>query len=110
MSDILDPLANFFVIMGVLVVLAVVVGLFLPDTLGIVGTVVFLGLFGFLSGHYMESNEGEWFGFLLASGVLAAIISYFLPLSMPIDLAIFVVGYVIGMETERREGHVDEWH
>lgn len=110
MSDMLDPLANFFVIMGVLVVLSVGVGLFLPDTIGMVGTVIFLGLFGFLSGHYMESNEGEWFGFLLASGLLAAIIAYFLPLPLPVELAIFVIGYVIGMETERRDAHVDEWH
>lgn len=103
MAEFTDPLIAYLVGLLLLIAGAAGAGYLLTDHLtGAVPTAVVIGIIGFVSGLYVAANQGEWFGFMFVSGGAALVLAYFLPLEFVQAIAVFLIGYIVGLRTERR--------
>ncbi|MFB6265479.1 MAG: hypothetical protein ABEI07_00160, partial [Candidatus Nanohaloarchaea archaeon] len=60
------------------------------------------GILGFVAGIYSSREENDLFGSLVLTGGFTALVVWLLPLGMEWGIAIFLVGFIAGMRTERR--------
>ncbi len=103
MAEFTDPLAAYILTILLIVLGLAGAGYVLTDHVtGFAPSAAIIAFIGFISGLYITSNRGEWFGFMIVIGVASLILAYFLPISFVHAVAAFLIGYIIGMRTERR--------
>lgn len=103
MAEFTDPLAAYLLAILLLVAGIAGVGYVLTDHVtGFAPSAAVIAVIGFVSGMYVSSNQGEWFGFMIVIGGIGLILTYFLPIGAVHAIAAFLIGYIIGMRTERR--------
>lgn len=103
MAELTDATTVYLLVFIVLFGGAVAAGVVF-DEYNVTGTTggIVLGLFGFVAGNHVSSNQTEWLGVLVVTGGMAAVVAHFLPFQLIHGVAVFLIGYVIGMQTSRR--------
>lgn len=102
MSELLDPSHTHAIFFVLALLAALGVGYTAGGSLGMLGSVLFTGFLGFVAGLYTSREETDIFAALVLTGGFTALVGLFLPLSVNWSVAIFLVGFIVGMRTERR--------
>ncbi|MFB6265559.1 MAG: hypothetical protein ABEI07_00570 [Candidatus Nanohaloarchaea archaeon] len=102
MSEILDPTYAYILLFSVLVIVGIGAGYTAGERLGTVGSIALVGIIGFVSGLYTSREEADLFGSLVLTAGFAVLVAWFLPLALTWSLAVFLVGFIAGLRTERR--------
>lgn len=103
MAEFADPLVAYLVLFLILIGGAAATGWYLTEHItGFALAAVIIGILGFVSGLHVVSNQAEWFGLLIVMGIVSLTLAYFLPITVLQAAGVFVVGYFVGMRTERR--------
>ncbi|MDY6769583.1 MAG: hypothetical protein SVU88_01285 [Candidatus Nanohaloarchaea archaeon] len=102
MSEALDPTQSYVLLFILLIVAGVGVGLAAGPRLEVIGSAALVGIIGFVSGLYTSREETDLFGSLLLTGGATALVAVFLPLTVTWSIAVFLVGFIAGMRSERR--------
>ncbi|MDY6761780.1 MAG: hypothetical protein SVY41_01905 [Candidatus Nanohaloarchaea archaeon] len=101
MTDVLDPSKAYIILFAALVLLGLGVGA-AGAGLGVVGAVLVAALLGFVAGLYTERESTDIFGSLVLTAGFTAVVGWMLPLSITWTVAVFLLGFIAGMRTERR--------
>ncbi|MDY6768938.1 MAG: hypothetical protein SVW02_02410 [Candidatus Nanohaloarchaea archaeon] len=102
MTDVLDPTTAYLLLFIILVFAGLGIGYTAGGQLGLIGSAIFAGVLGFAAGLYTTRETTDIFGSLLLTGGFAAVIGIFLPLTVTWSVAVFLVGFILGMRNERR--------
>ncbi len=101
MTDVLDPTPAHLLFFSLLIAAAAGIGYTMGGRLGLFGSAVFAGIIGFAAGLYAEGEEASPVAIAVVAGGLTAVTLVFLPLSLTWGTAVFLVGFAVGMRTER---------
>lgn len=102
MTEMMDPAPAYLLLFVLLILAGLGIGYSAEGSIGMLGNVIFAGFLGFVSGLYTAREETDVFGSLLITGGFTALVAWFLPLTVTWSIAIFLVGFVIGMRAETR--------
>lgn len=102
MTDLLDPTKAYLLLFTVLILGGLGVGYTAGDRLSVLGSVIFAGGLGFVSGIHASREEVELLASMLVTGGLTALVVMFLPLGVDWGIAVFLIGFILGMRTDRR--------
>ncbi len=102
MTEITDAGIVYLVTIGVAIIAAAGAGWYVAEQLSTVITAIILLLLGYFGGIHVASNNAEVIGFSLLALIVVTIFAYMLPITVLGGLALFIVGYLLGMQTERR--------
>lgn len=101
MTEVLDPTPTYILALTGLALVAAGLGFTAAGTLSLFGTILLAAVLGFIAGIYAAREAAEWFGSFLVTAALTAVVLSFLPLGVSRGLVVFLVGFIVGMRTER---------
>ncbi|MCJ7478557.1 MAG: DUF4407 domain-containing protein [Candidatus Nanohaloarchaeota archaeon QJJ-7] len=102
MSEVLDPAYIYILLFIGLLIVGLGLGYNASDAIGGTGSIALTVILGFLAGIYSSREENQLFGSLALTTGFTLIVVWLLPLGLEWGIAIFLIGFIIGMKTERR--------
>jgi hypothetical protein len=102
MAEFTDASVAYIGIILVAVTVAAGAGWYIAEQVSTIAIAVIFPLFGYVGGMHIASNRAETVGFSVFAILIAAVFAYMLPIEVLGGVALFVVGYLLGMQAERR--------
>ncbi len=101
MTDVLDPSTAYLILFTVLFLAGIGIGV-AGAGFGVLGSGLIVALLGWVAGMYTSRESTDIVGSLLLTAGFTAVVGWMLPLSVTWTIAIFLLGFIAGMRTERR--------
>lgn len=102
MEEFLDPTYWYLILLAVVLAVAGGVSILAAQYLGVAATMIVVVLVGFVGGQLVVGADIDPFGAFIVAIFAAVLMAPFLPLSVEVDVGIFLLGFFTGLSTRRR--------
>lgn len=102
MAEFTDASAIYIVMIVGAIAGAAGLGWYMAEQVSTAVIAILFMLGGYLDGLYISSSGAEITGFSVFTGVVAAAFAYFLPIALHVGVALFALGLLLGVRTDRR--------